>query len=143
MKPIRTLTVLLTILLTFCSCIKDKEGDADQYVGVYKVSVVQNVTWGGSSGTLTDSGTITITKLSSNQIQIRGYFSTNGRVSGNTVYFESMSSSDEAGNINTVFDAGIYNGGTITVNVTRTGQLRNNGVLYPFTSIDRMTIIKQ
>ena len=143
MKPIRILTVLLTIILTFSSCIKDKEGDADQYVGIYKVSVVQNVTWGGSSSTLTDSGTITITKLSSNQIQVRGYFSTNGRVSGNTVYFESMSSSDEAGNINTVFDAGIYNGGIITVNATRTGQLRNNGVLYPFTSIDRMTIIKQ
>ena len=143
MKTLRTIIIIITVALSFCTCTKDADGDADMYVGVYSVSVVENVTWGGSSGTLTDNGTITITKLSSNQVKVTGYFSTTGRVSGSTINLEGMSTSDSSGSINTVFGTGIYNGGTITISSTRTGQLKSNGVMYPFTSRDQITAIKK
>ena len=143
MKNIWTILFMLSVVFSFCTCTKETDSDADMYVGVYSVSVVEYVTWGGSSGTLTDNGTITITKLSSNQVKVTGYFSTTGRVSGTTINLEGMTTSDAAGTINTVFGTGIYNGGTITLTSTRTGQLKNNGVMYPFTSRDQITAIKK
>lgn len=143
MKSVKTIAYLFIAAITFCSCVKDIDGDADQYVGVYKVSVAQNTRWGNATATLTDNGTITITKLSSNQIKITGFITTKGRVSGNTVYLESTTNSDAAGSITTVYDAGFYNAGVLTINATLTGHLIDGGISYPFSSRDKITAIKQ
>lgn len=144
MKTLRTIAILLTVVLSFSTCTKTTiEDDADKFVGVYSVSVVQNVTWGSSSGTLTDSGTIMITKISSNQVQVSGYFNTQGRVSGNNIYLNSTTESDSSGSITTVFGIGIYNGGVITLTGTSSGWLGSNGVQYTYSSTGRFTAIKQ
>lgn len=130
---------LLIVLATSCS----KEGGADAFVGTYSVSTVEHVTWGGSSGSLTDTGVLTITKISSNRIRTSGYFSTEGEVSGNTVYFESMSASDSSGHTTTVFEKGTLNGNVLTFTCTSSGQLASGGVLYPYYSTAQMTCIRQ
>lgn len=40
------------------------QDDADAFIGTYSIDITQHVKWGGDSGTLHNSGTLTITKLS-------------------------------------------------------------------------------
>jgi hypothetical protein len=129
----------------FCSCSGklDKEDDADAFVGTWNVSVVEHVVWGAASGTLTDTGTIIITKISSNRVQAGGYFRTQGEVVGNVVYFEAMHSSDAAGYIDSVFGPATLNGNVITVTGNSTGQLKDNGIAYPYRRTAEITMIRK
>ena len=124
---------------TSCS----KTDNAEEFVGIYNVSTVEHVTWGNDSGTLTDTGVLTITKVSKNRVRTSGYFSTEGEISGNNVYFESMSASDSYGHTTTVFDKGTLNGNVLSFTCTSSGQLAYNGVLYPYYSTAQMTCIRQ
>lgn len=130
---------LLLMVLTSCS----KTDDADAFVGRYSVSTVENVIWGGSSGTVTDNGTLTITKISSSQVQTSGYFNTVGEVVGSNLYLESRTTSDSSGTLTIVFGTGVLNGNVLTLSSTMSGRLANNGVLYPFNSTAQHTCIKQ
>ncbi len=133
---------LCTLLLAVAtSCTKD--GNADAFVGTYNVSTVENVTWGNDSGSLTDTGVLTIVKVSKNRVRTSGYFSTEGEVNGNNVYFESMSASDSYGHTTTVFGTGTLNGNVLFFTCTSSGQLAYNGVLYPYYSTAQMTCIRQ
>ena len=133
---------LCTLLLAVAtSCTKD--GNADAFVGTYNVSTVENVTWGNDSGSLTDTGVLTIVKVSKNRVRTSGYFSTEGEVNGNNVYFESMSASDSFGHTTTVFGTGTLNGNVLFFTCTSSGQLAYNGVLYPYYSTAQMTCIRQ
>ncbi len=131
----------LTCLFIGSSC--TKENNADAFVGIYNVSVVENVTWGNSSGTLTDSGVLSITKVSGSRVKLSGFISTYGEVTGSSIYLESSTASDASGTITTVFGTGILSGNVLSLSATSTGQLKSNGVFYPFTSFDRFTCIKQ
>lgn len=138
--------ILATFMCLAClflgnSC--NKEDYADDYVGIYNVSVVENVTWGNSSGTLTDSGVLSITKVSGSRVKLSGFISTYGEVTGSSIYLESSTASDASGTITTVFGTGILSGNVLSLSATSTGQLKSNGVFYPFTSFDRFTCIKQ
>lgn len=130
---------LLLMVSTSCS----KKDDADAFVGSYSVSTVENVTWGGSSGTVTDNGTLTITKVSSNRVQTSGYFNTFGEVVGSSLYLESKTSTDSSGTLTIVFGTGILNGNVLSLTSTMSGRLASNGVLYPFYSTAQHTCIKQ
>lgn len=133
------LCTLLLAVATSCS----KDGNADAFVGTYNVSTVENVTWGNDSGSLTDTGVLTIVKVSKNRVRTSGYFSTEGEVNGNNVYFESMSASDSYGHTTTVFGTGTLNGNVLFFTCTSSGQLAYNGVLYPYYSTAQMTCIRQ
>lgn len=133
--------VCLTCLFLGNSC--TKENNADAFVGIYNVSVVENVTWGNSSGTLTDSGVLSITKVSGSRVKLSGFISTYGEVTGSSIYLESSTASDASGTITTVFGTGILSGNVLSLSATSTGQLKNNGVFYPFSSFDRFTCVKQ
>ena len=101
------------------SCSPDAlKDDADDFVGTYKASVIENVRWGSDSGTLTPTGTFYISKVSANRVKVTGYINTYGEVSGKTAYFESMYSSDSEGYITTVFQQGILNGNVLTFSTT-------------------------
>ena len=130
---------MLLAVATSCS----KDGNADAFVGTYNVSTVENVTWGNDSGSLTDTGVLTIVKVSKNRVRTSGYFSTEGEVNGNNVYFESMSASDSYGHTTTVFGTGTLNGNVLFFTCTSSGQLAYNGVLYPYYSTAQMTCIRQ
>ena len=127
------------VIATSCT----KEGNADAFVGVYNVSTVEHVTWGNDSGSLTDTGVLIITKVSKNRVKTSGYFSTDGEINGNNVYFESISASDPAGHTTTVFGTGILSGNVLSFTCTSSGQLAYNGVMYPYYSTAQMTCIRQ
>ena len=108
--------VLCALFVVFAtSCTKD--GNAEAFVGTYKVS--------------------------SNRVRTSGYFSTEGEVVGNSVYFESMYAQDAAGYTTTVFGTGNLNGNVLTFTCNMSGQLASNGIMYPFYSTAQMTCIKQ
>ena len=115
---------LLLVVITSCT----KTNNADAFVGRYAVSTIENATWGGSSGTLTDNGTMTITKVSSSRIQVNGYFNTFGEVVGNNVYLESYTTTDSSGSLTIVFGTGTLNGNNITVNTDANVLLILDGV---------------
>ena len=144
-SPLKNILLFLlsTFLLYSCSGILDKEDDADAFVGTYNVSVVEHVVWGNDSGTLTNTGTLMITKLSATRVQTSGFFRTQGEVTGKTVYFEAMHSSDSEGYTDDVFGPGTLNGNVLTVTGNSTGQLKYNGKLYPYRRTAEITAIKQ
>ena len=121
----------------------EKADDADAFVGTWNVSVVEHVVWGYSSGTLTDTGTLIITKISASRVQTSGYFRTQGEVVGNVVYFEATHSSDSAGYMDNVFGPATLNGNVITVTGNTTGQLKDNGIAYPFRRTAEITMIRK
>lgn len=131
--------MLLVAFSTSCS----KKDNAEDFVGRYNVSTVEQVTWGNDSGTLTDAGVLTITKVSKNRVRTSGYFSTEGEISGDQVYFESMSASDSNGHTTTVFGTGTLNGNVLFFTCTTSGQLAYQGILYPYYSNAQMTCIRQ
>ena len=138
------LYVLLWIgLITSCTSTLQKEDDADAFVGTWKVSTVEHTVWGSSSGTLTETGTLLITKISANRVQTSGFFRTQGEVVGNVVYFEAMHSSDSAGYLDDVFGPATKSGNVITVTGYTTGQLKDNGKLYPYRRTAEITMIRQ
>ena len=138
-KTIIGVFALLLLVGTSCS----KTYDADAFVGRYSVSTVENATWGAWSGTLTDNGTLIITAISSNQIQTSGYFNTTGKVVGSKLYLESKTTSDSSGTLTIVFGTGVLDGDVLSLTSTMSGQLGENGVLYPFYSTARHTCIRQ
>ncbi len=137
------LTALIAVILSACTTSFDKEDDADSFVGTYNVSVVEHVVWGNDSGTLTNTGTLMITKLSASRVQTSGFFRTQGEVTGKSVYFEAIHSSGSDGYTDDVFGPGFLNGNVLTVTGNSTGQLKYNGTLYPYRRTAEITAIKQ
>jgi len=131
--------ILFVAFATSCS----KKDNAEDFVGRYNVSTIENVTWGNDSGSVTDAGVLTITKISKNRVKTSGYFSTEGEINGNNVYFESMSASDSYGHTTTVFGTGTLNGNVLIFTCTTSGQLAYQGVMYPYYSNAQMTCIRQ
>lgn len=132
---------------TLLSCSKDETGstgnDADRFVGTYSISVTEQVVWGSDSGTLTDTGVLTITKISDTQVRASGFFNDIGEVTNSAIYFESIKTSDSAGYMTTTFSPATLSGNVLTMTATSTGQLPYNGVRYPYRSTQQITGIKR
>ena len=144
MKKLFPFFLVALVVLAFISCSKESPSDdADAFVGTYSVSVVEHVVWGTASATLTDTGTLKTIKISSNRVQTSGYFRTQGEVVGNIVYFEAMHSSDSEGYLDDVFGPATLSGNVITVTGNTTGQLKDNGKLYPYRRTAELTMIRK
>lgn len=135
--------VVALLLMVVTSCSKEKEDEADAFLGTYSVSTIENITWGGSSGTLTDNGMMTIAKVSSSRVQLSGYISTFGEVVGKNIYLESTTSTGSSGSLTFVFGTGTLNGNVLTFSTTATGQLKYNRVYYSYYSTAQHTCIRQ
>jgi len=131
--------ISLAIINVACS----EQNDADNFVGTYSVSTVQNVTWGNASATLTDYGVFRITKISSSRVQVSGYFNTTGKVVGSNIYLKSYTDSDANGTSTIDFGTGTLNGNVLTITSTQSGQLGENGVYYLFHSTGNHTCVRQ
>ena len=143
MKKIRNLTIIIFISLGLSSCINNEDSaTVDNLVGTYSISAVEYVTWGYSSGTMSNSGMLTISKISGNRIQTSGFFSTTGTVSGNTLFFEAFNSSDAYGYITYSFSSATLSGNVMTFTIYASGQLADNGVMYPYRMTSNVTAIK-
>lgn len=136
---------VLTFMFLLTTCSLFDVDDTDLFVGTYSVNVVSSMTWGSGSGTTTSSGLVTIKKESENRIRMSGFMSGSGRVSGNCLYLDPDYQEDvNYGSLNTVYNAGTYSNGIISMTSSTTGKLKDtNGIFYPFSSYDKLTFIKQ
>ena len=146
----RALFVILSSLaviscLSACSGLTNTEDPADKFVGTYNLSILEQVVWGGDSGPVNSTGTLSITKIGTTKVQTSGYFYTQGEVTGNAIYFEPNYMSDSYGYINEVFGAGSLSGNVLTFTSTMNGQLAatSGGTRYPFRASVQYNAIKQ
>lgn len=144
----KTLSLLIAIgALSLSSCSKDentsRDNCADRFVGTYVVSVIEQVVWGNDSGTLTDTGTLIISKISDEQVQAKGFFNCVGEIANYCIYFESIRSSDSAGYMTTSFGPATLSGNVLTMTAVSIGKLGHSGVLYPFRSNQKITGVKR
>lgn len=147
-KSLLRIVVAMTIgSLTILACSKEENGfsecDADRFVGTYSISVTEQVVWGGDSGTITNTGVLTITKVSDTQVRATGFFNDIGEVANSAIYFESIKGSDSAGYMTTTFGPATLSGNVLTMTATSNGKLASNGVLYPFRSTQQIIGIKR
>lgn len=105
-------------------------------VGTYSVYVKEEIVWGGTSKILYNIGTIAITKLSKNRVQLRGLISTQGELVDGTLYLDSETNADAYGYLTTTYSAQ-FAGGIITIWAKTSGQLASTlyGSLYPYSSL--------
>lgn len=140
-------SAILTSLILL-SCSKENgnnttEDGADRFVGTYAISITEYVVWGNDSGTLNDTGVLTITKTSEDKVSASGFMVNTGTFANSAIYFESIRASDSAGYMTTTFGPATLSGNVLTMTATSTGKLGKNGVLYPFRSTQQITGIRQ
>ncbi len=140
-------SAIMTTLILFSCSKEDRNGtnedSADRFVGTYAISITEYVVWGNDSGTLNDTGVLTITKTSEDKVSASGFMINTGTVANSAIYFESIRASDSAGYMTTTFGPATLNGNVLTMTATSTGKLGKNGVLYPFRSTQQITGIRQ
>ena len=143
MKKIFTFFIAAVISCCFgVSCEKNGMGDKpkigsmEDLWGTYYVIVEDYVVWGSDSGTIHDKGTITITKIDKNRVQLRGLISTKGTLDDGKLYLDSTTNTDSYGYITRTYDSALFGGGILTIFSTATGQLGTtpNGTRYPYKS---------
>ena len=120
------------------SCEKESGvGSMEDLLGTYSVTVEEDVVWGGDSGPIRDKGTITITQIDKNRVQLRGLISTKGKLVNGKLYLDSESNSDSYGYITTTYYSAQFGAGILTIWSKASGKLATtpNGTLYPFSSL--------
>ena len=144
MKKFLRLFIIAAIGCCVCiSCEKNEMDDKPQIgsmedlLGTYSVTVEENVFWGGDSGTINDTGTITITILDKNRVQLRGLISTKGELVNGKLYLDSETNTDSYGYLSTTYKNVIFGAGILTIWSETSGRLATtpNGTLYPFNSL--------
>ena len=145
------ITLALLFILFPVSCVElSTEDDADQFVGIYSMSITESVVWGSASGTLSSVGALTITKINASKIAVNAqygnngeFFRTTGEVSGNMLALEGISTQDSSGHITTTFSTAELNGNILTFYMYNGGTLKDNGIAYPYRSTSMITAIKK
>ena len=142
---IALLMVLTTVAVLLVSCSGGLNGDpADEFVGIYKVTVYAQVKWGGDEGSFVDHGTLYMIKVSPNKVKISGFFSTYGTIaSGSWIVFDDVHTSDSEGYIDERYNVAKLKNNVLQFTSLGTGQLKYNGVLYPWKRLSEYTAVKQ
>ena len=124
------------------SCEKEEEnvpqiGSMEDLLGTYLVSVEEDVIWGGSSGKTNDSGTIVVTRMSNNKVQLSGLISTQGELVDGNLNLYPETNIDSYGHLTTTYKSVLFGAGILTVWAEVSGQLATtpNGTRYPFSSL--------
>lgn len=137
----RLILLLLAVCLVFSSCSKSSRV-IDEIVGTYSINGSQYVTWGSDSGIINVNSTFTIIATGGNTFRVNGFYQTTGRVIGNTLYFDSYTSSDGAGYMRISINSTTCIGNTMTITDNSSGMLEYYGKLYPYTGRVIATAIK-
>ena len=122
----------------FTSCEKESDiGSMEDLLGTYSVTIEENFVWGGESGTIHDTGIITITKIDKNRVQLSGLISTKGELIDGNLYLDTETNIDSYGSLSTIYKSVLFGGGILTIWSETAGQLVStpNGPLYPYSSI--------
>lgn len=125
---------VLSLLLALVSCVgQDNEDPADRFVGTYFYDDVYYVTWGNDSGSLSDSGTLIITKMSPNTVKISNPWNTTATVMANRLNMAPVTQSDNSGYINYTFRSATIAGNLLSISYEGVGSLKyTNGKSYPY-----------
>ena len=138
--------IQILIIAVTCCCIgvscekyedgKPKIGSMEDLLGTYNVTVEDYVIWGLDDGIIHDKGTITITQIDEDRVQLRGLISTKGRLKDGKLYLDSTTNTDSYGYITRTYDSALFGGGILTIFSKATGQLSTtpNGTRYPYSS---------
>ena len=122
----------------FASCEKDSNiGSMADLLGTYSVTVEDYVIWGADDGTIHDKGTITITQIDEDRVQLRGLISTKGELIDGNLYLDTETNIDSYGSLSTIYKSVLFGGGILTIWSETAGQLVStpNGPLYPYSSL--------
>lgn len=138
----RLCALIISFMLLFSCSKESKEENADKFVGTYSISATEYVTWGSASGTLSNTGTLYISKKTESSVSTNGFFSTNGSITESTIYFEGFNTSDATGYITYTFSPATLNGNVMFFTVYASGRLADNGVSYPYRMTSNVTAIK-
>ena len=135
---------LIALSLCLTSCLGSIFSDpADAFVGNYSYTNSYFVRWGGDSKSATNNGTFSITKVSSNMVQMTGPWTTTGTVTGNIVRFDSCPQSDNNGFVNYTFGSGRLSGNTLTFSYTGSGQVKYGRIAYPWEESGNITATRK
>ena len=137
MKRILIFIVAIMCCGVLASCEKEEGiGSMEDLLGTYDVTVEDYVIWGRDSGTIHDKGTITITKIDKNRVQLRGLISTKGTLNDGKLYLDSTTNTDSYGYITRTYDSALFGGGILTIFSYATGRLSTtpNGTQYSYSS---------
>ena len=138
--------IQILIIAVTCCCIgvscekyedgKPKIGSMEDLLGTYNVTVEDYVIWGLDEGIIHDKGTITITQIDEDRVQLRGLISTKGKLKDGKLYLDSTTNTDSYGYITRTYDSALFGGGILTIFSYATGQLSStpNGTRYPYKS---------
>lgn len=131
MKKILLLIIASAMMLV--SCTTEEESVMNQLVGTYSLIGSQYVTWGRDAGTLNVNSKLFIYSTGENTFHVSGYYQTDGRIVGNMLYFDSYRTSDSTGYMDIAISPTTLIGNQMNISDTSSGQLKSNGVPYPFT----------
>ena len=138
--------ILFCIIALFsvaCGKLSPDADPADAFVGNYSYTDYYYVRWGGDNKSSSLNGTFTLTKISANQVQMSGAWSTIGNVVGNTVSFGTCPQTDSQGYVNYTFGSGNLVGNTLTFSYSGYGSRQfTNGVSYPWETSGNVTARK-
>ena len=135
---LRYFTIAIICCSILASCEKDSDiGSMKDLLGTYSVTVKEDVFWGADSGTLYDSGIITITQISKDMVQLSGLISTQGTLIDGKLHLSPETNSDSYGFLRTTYTSALFAGGILTIWSKVSGQLATTpyGVRYPFSSL--------
>ena len=134
---LKRLIILISTSFLFSSCIGALLQDpADAFVGNYTYTDNYFVRWGGDSKSSSLNGYFTLTKVSSNMVQMTGAWTTTGTVTGNTVQFTACPQSDSDG-------SGRLFGNRLSFSYSGYGQRRYYGISYPWETSGKVVATKQ
>ena len=132
--------IQILIIAVTCCCIgvscekyedgKPKIGSMEDLLGTYNVTVEDYVIWGLDDGIIHDKGTITITQIDEDRVQLRGLISTKGRLKDGKLYLDSTTNTDSYGYITRTYDSALFGGGILTIFSKATGQFKHNPKWY-------------
>lgn len=141
---LKRLIILISTSFLFSSCIGALLQDpADAFVGNYTYTDNYFVRWGGDSKSSSLNGYFTLTKVSSNMVQMTGAWTTTGTVTGNTVQFTACPQSDSEGYVNYTFGSGRLSGNRLSFSYSGYGQRRYYGISYPWETSGKVVATKQ
>ena len=135
----------LLLMGVISSCAEQiMEDPADKFVGTYSYDDTYFVTWGSSSGSLSDSGTFTITKTGPSTIKLSNPWNTTGSVTGMFLNLDPVTQGDNTGYINYAFTSASLAGNMLSITYQGVGSLRHSdGRNYPYSCQGNITARKK
>ncbi len=125
-KHMKKIFAILLAALALSSCsivIRTDDSPAKAFEGTYTLAVHEAGSWGQTRVDDRYQAVVQIRKTGFDTVRLYGAFETTGRVEGNRIYIQSVSSKDSYGTLNTDFVDCTLNGDYLSMQVRQSGNL--------------------